>query len=222
MRLLVTFSVSCLLVVACSGDGRDDFSVAVTTSTSTTSAAAESTTTVAAVADGRPRANEDHFHSTYLIYVCGEKVRPFPEDSRDDITGIHTHGEGLIHIHPFQERVAGKNATLGVFFTESLGHLSDHLIAVPSGEFEEGIDSCGGEPADIRVLKWDTVDDVSPTVYTEELAGIRFDQPHQREGQLFTIAFVASSTSDRSIPRPDDTLLREYLGLPPVEVALGR
>jgi len=216
--------VGLLLIAACSADASDvsgTTAATTITSTSTTSTIAESTTTVAQVDDGRPRVNEDHFHSTYLLYVCGEKVRLFPEDVREDITGIHSHGDDLIHIHPFLERAAGQNATLGVFFTESLGHLSDDVLVVPTGEFEEGIDMCAGEPAEIRVLKWDTVDDVSPTVHTEDLARIRFDQPHAREGQLFTIAFVASSTSDRSIPRPDDTLLRQYLGLPPVEVALG-
>ena len=220
MKTVVALSAVCLLAVSCSGDGSGE-SVGTTTSAPASSSSSAVATTTAEVDDGRPRANADHFHSTYLLYVCGEKVRPFVEDLREDITGIHTHGDALIHIHPFLERSAGKNATLGVFFTESLGHLSDTKLAIPSGEFEEGVDMCDGESAEIRVLKWSTVEDVSPTVHTEDLSSVRLDQRHERDGQLFTIAFVAESTPDRSIPRPDDTRLREYLGLPPVEVALG-
>ena len=29
--------------------------------------------------------------------------------------GIHSHGDGLVHIHPFTAAEAGKNATLGKF-----------------------------------------------------------------------------------------------------------
>lgn len=188
-------------------------------STSVVATPTTTSTTIAEVDDGRPLANRDHFHSTYLIYACGEQLRPFGEDTRDDVTGIHTHGDALIHIHPFLERAAGINATLGVFFTESLGHLSDDVLVVPTGEYEEGVDTCDGEPGQIRVLKWDTIDDVSPTVFTEDLSSIRLDQPDEFHGQLFTIAFVSESTSNRSIPRPDDTALRRYLGLPPAEVA---
>ncbi|MDG1489018.1 MAG: hypothetical protein P8R36_01905, partial [Actinomycetota bacterium] len=44
----------------------------------------------------------NHWHSAYSVYVCDE-ISPsvYVNDSDDDRTGIHTHGDGLIHIHPF-------------------------------------------------------------------------------------------------------------------------
>ena len=45
---------------------------------------------------------EDHWHTAYNIFVCDEVIPTvFTNDSEDDRTGIHTHGDGLIHIHPF-------------------------------------------------------------------------------------------------------------------------
>lgn len=47
----------------------------------------------------------DHWHSAYSIYVCDE-ISPWVyfDDSGQDTTGIHSHGDGLIHIHPFVTR----------------------------------------------------------------------------------------------------------------------
>ena len=55
----------------------------------------------------------DHFHAAFGIYACGEFVAP--QDPNDPL-GIHTHSDGLIHVHPFEEAAAGDNATLGLFF----------------------------------------------------------------------------------------------------------
>ena len=52
---------------------------------------------------------DDHWHTAYGVYVCDE-LSPvmFPNDSSDNRTGIHTHGDGLIHIHPFVSSVTGQ------------------------------------------------------------------------------------------------------------------
>ena len=38
----------------------------------------------------------DHIHAALDIYVCGQKEPNLPFFE----AGIHTHGDGLIHIHP--------------------------------------------------------------------------------------------------------------------------
>ena len=40
----------------------------------------------------------DHWHAAYGIYICGTLEPPFTDDA--DPNGIHTHGDGVIHIHP--------------------------------------------------------------------------------------------------------------------------
>jgi len=44
-------------------------------------------------------------------------------DAQQDVLGIHTHGDGLIHIHPFSDSAAGVNANLGTLCASSLSTL---------------------------------------------------------------------------------------------------
>ena len=62
----------------------------------------------------------DHWHIAWGVYVCDKFIK-LPEPTGNDPVGIHTHGDGLIHAHPFSEKAAGKNATLARFFeTENI------------------------------------------------------------------------------------------------------
>ena len=62
-----------------------------------------------------PEPNRDHWHMAYGSYICDEYAAN-PSDVKADVGGIHAHGDGLIHVHPFTDGYAGKNATLGKFF----------------------------------------------------------------------------------------------------------
>src|SRR6476619_3770453 len=57
-----------------------------------------------------PVANKDHWHAAYGVYLCDQFAPPIT-DTRDP-KGIHTHGDGIIHIHPFVRSSSGNNATL--------------------------------------------------------------------------------------------------------------
>jgi hypothetical protein len=79
-------------------------------------------------AEAAPRAGDpttgeagDHWHASLDVYQCTDWVTTRgPEfetkaDNPDIRVGIHSHGDGLIHIHPFNSSEAGKNATVGRF-----------------------------------------------------------------------------------------------------------
>ena len=57
-----------------------------------------------------PVANQDHWHAAYGVYLCDDFAPPITDER--DPKGIHTHGDGIIHIHPFVRSSPGKNATL--------------------------------------------------------------------------------------------------------------
>ena len=59
----------------------------------------------------------EHWHSAIGIYVCDRWVSNL-SDRGPDALGIHTHDDGLIHIHPFLAGATGKAATLGKFFDQ--------------------------------------------------------------------------------------------------------
>jgi hypothetical protein len=64
----------------------------------------------------------DHWHTYLGVDICGEFLTPQPlfdqpvgAPAGTQNAGIHTHGDGLIHTHPFVNSEEGNNATLGKF-----------------------------------------------------------------------------------------------------------
>ena len=138
--------------------------------------------------DEPPVARRDHWHAAYGVYVCDRFLPPIqnPRDPR----GIHTHNDGLIHIHPFTSSAGGRNATLGVFLDAVDLELSDERIEVPGGEaLSEGDDQCNGQPGEV-VLK---VDD---RVLREGFRSVRL-----QDRMAITIGFVARGQGDH-LPTP--------------------
>lgn len=147
-----------------------------------------------------PRAFEDHWHSAYGIYICDEFLPDLPEFTAPQNGGNHTHGDGLIHVHPFSNARAGQNATLVNWFRDAgamLGggdQLSDDRLGVPGGDtYVEGEDSCDGVEGDpiVQVAVWDAairaVEGEEPDrIVTEDFGSIRFEA----DGMAYTIAYA--------------------------------
>lgn len=131
--------------------------------------------------------SDSHWHAAYGIYDCdaylgkvidnadGTKTVQGSIDATNfpDTAGIHAHDDGLIHIHPFLDRVAGKKARLGVFFDAVKMTMSDKKIVFPAdatGVKKTTLDvdkkKCKGKTAEISVLVWDSAKDTEPQRYT--------------------------------------------------------
>ena len=124
-----------------------------------------------------PVANKDHWHAAYGVYLCDE-FAPAITDERDP-KGIHTHGDGIIHIHPFVRSSSGKNATLKVFADATGMDLSDDQLQLPGGkEYKSGETKCGDKTGIVQVK-------VNDKVITKEVASI-----NPKDGDLITIAFA--------------------------------
>ena len=52
-----------------------------------------------------------HWHASYKIYICGERMANYPTVEGE----IHSHGDGFLHIHPQTEAFANDNANLATF-----------------------------------------------------------------------------------------------------------
>ena len=72
----------------------------------------------------------DHWHADYSITICGEEQAILPYTDG----GIHTHGDGVIHLHPKQMIESGRNANIARFMATAGGSLTDELIELPNGE----------------------------------------------------------------------------------------
>ncbi len=135
----------------------------------------------------------DHWHVAYGVYACGEFLQPLA-DARDDASGIHTHQDGLIHIHPFSTRYTGEGANLEAFARQVGLELSDDGFKLPDGRAYRNGDDCGGEPGVVQVKVWESAADPDGRLLESEVA--QFAPP---ENSLVTIAFAPEGAD---IPKP--------------------
>ena len=143
----------------------------------------------------------DHWHEAYGFYVCDSFLPP-AQDVEEDVLGIHTHGDGIIHIHPFGASSSGANARLGLFGDQVGIEFAEDGWRLPDGvEYRNGSATCGGQPADVVVYRWavDASPDTDGTdpvrVYRNNFEDIVFDA----DRQAFTFAVVPEGTVP---PRP--------------------
>lgn len=150
-----------------------------------------------------PAVGDDHWHSAVGVYVCDGFLPDIEEFESPE--GIHTHGDGVIHIHPFSESGAGDNARLGVFLDGAGIALADGELRVDGETYADG-DDCGGEPGRVVVARWSDVrsgDD--PQIVNQDAADLRFDA----SGEGYTIAFVPEGTDP---PMPESAPDLDALG----------
>ena len=149
----------------------------------------------------------DHWHAAYGIYHCDSFIPPL-SDVVADTTGIHTHEDSLLHIHPFSTAYTGERATIGAW-GETVGlELSDTAIDAAGITVENGDECADGEPGSVQVMKWDSIGDEEG----ELIEGDPADYAPQ-DGEILTIAFVAEGTE---IPKPDEQVLATLQAPPDV------
>jgi hypothetical protein len=94
----------------------------------------------------------DHWHAAYGFDVCGNFLPDLPQPA--NLIGLHTHGDGVIHIEP-QDPIAdtGKNATLGRFVNGYAGmKLTRTSFTVINKTWKNG-DMCGDKPGKVVVKR---------------------------------------------------------------------
>jgi hypothetical protein len=108
-------------------------------------------------AEAAPRAGDpttgeagDHWHASLDVNVCGQWEPPAPEfetkaDSGNVRVGIHSHGDGLIHIHPFNSSESGDAATVGRFVDYGGWSASSNSLDLWSGANGQPIRVKNGE-----------------------------------------------------------------------------
>jgi hypothetical protein len=129
-----------------------------------------------------PLPNEDHWHAALGVNVCGT-WQPNPPEfefraGSQVRAGLHSHGDGLMHIHPFSSDEAGDNATVGAFFTFGGWSVSEDSFSIWGGMQRSNGDECNGEPATVR---W--------SVNGEERSGDPGDYQPQ-DGDIVAIALL--------------------------------
>ncbi len=148
-----------------------------------------------------PVANQDHWHAAFGIDICGQ----FQENVADvgpDAVGIHTHQDGLIHIHPFVGAAAGDRSTFQLFADQIGVELGDDSFTLPDGTTYTNGDPCtdaDGKETEGRVALYvwppQATDATDPEIITSDIGATRFSE----DGQAFVLAFVPKD-ADVTLP----------------------
>ncbi|MEM7095598.1 MAG: hypothetical protein AAF567_21535 [Actinomycetota bacterium] len=156
-----------------------------------------------------PRQNIDHWHAVYGVYDCTTDSYVPSFQSTDDLNGIHSHGDGIIHIHPFFEASSGENAQMFHFLNEMRVSVDTERIVLDNGsELVAGTTCADGSPAAIRILHWDfdfqALGGEPPNeIITEDLGSVKFDN----DREVYVIAFAPA----------DQEFSSELNNLPPAD-----
>lgn len=142
-----------------------------------------------------PVANVDHWHAAYGVYVCDTWLPPLT-DQVQDVTGLHTHGDGIAHIHPFNTGAAGNNATVGKWGETTGIDFGSDSFTVNGTSYANGYD-CNGQPANVSLYVWNVDEpDAEPKIYTKDFGSVHFD----RDRLAMTFAVVPDGTE---VPKPE-------------------
>jgi len=171
---------------------------------------------------GPPRLG-DHWHAAYGMYVCDEwlpKLTGTKEEQSIDpvtgqqvytnksfrLTGVHSHGDGVIHYHPYTSLATGTRARLGLFLDVYDVKVSDTALQLPADQGGETYDSegaavfqgtsCEGQDAQMKVRVWKSYakpDDFQD--FITDFNSIRITN----NGMVFVIAIVPKGAD---IPMP--------------------
>jgi hypothetical protein len=93
---------------------------------------------------------EDHWHVAYKVYICGQRQPDFAIWQG----GIHTHDDGIIHIHPFLPSEEGEGARLVKWFEYGGGKLTQSEMRMPGSreEYKNGDECPDGSEAVLQVF----------------------------------------------------------------------
>jgi len=104
-----------------------------------------SATTHKSAAEVSPKIGE-HWHAYLGVDVCGTWLADAP--AFEEIAGstaragMHSHGDGLMHTHPYSSAEAGNNATVGRFVTEGGWKLSETSMTLWDAATHANGDTC--------------------------------------------------------------------------------
>ena len=133
-----------------------------------------------ATAPGGPKIGESHWHARYAFVVCDQVQpnAPFWE------AGVHTHGDGIIHMHPFTATEEGRGARLMKWFEYGGGVLTEDKVRLPGSndEYNNGDECRDGSQGTLQVF-------VTPAATGVEETLVDWSDYIPQDGDLVVVYF---------------------------------
>ena len=141
-----------------------------------------------------PRINRDHWHAAFSVYLCDHFAANIPQFESPD--GMHTHGDGVIHLHPFTPAASGHNSTLGFYANAITTNLKAGPFKLTATELQfpgdkkvwKNGDSCQGKPGKVKITVNGKQLTQDPSTYL------------MKDGDLIDVGFVPDATPLPSNP----------------------
>jgi hypothetical protein len=164
-----------------------------------------------------PAKANTHWHAALGVYDCdhwmgdasGRGIWNWPAATpeggparTDDPTlyaGLHSHDDGVIHMEPVASSEAGRNATVGLYFTYGGWSLSATSYSFLGADVSNGAACRDGA----GTLQWETAT-WNRTMGAQDYKVGSGDPAHHKleEGDIVVIAFLPAGTSLASIGNP--------------------
>jgi len=163
-----------------------------------------------------------HWHTAFGIYNCGQFLQPVA-DAQPDVDGIHTHQDGIIHIHPFDSSSRGRRAKLGVFFDQVNIDANDDRVKVPQPdgttvELKDGA-KCGtgadAKDGNLKLIVWDSPTSTTPKIYEKNIRAVHFDN----DRMVMTLALVPDDVDVNTLKPPSVPTLDQLSDVGPTAPA---
>src|SRR4029077_235899 len=95
------------------------------------------------------RVDVDFWTAAIGVRVCGAWLPNAPAAGLD--TGVHSHGDGLVYVHPFKPDEAGDKASLGLFLDRRGGQVAADGLQLWDGVEHRTGDTCpDGQVGQVR------------------------------------------------------------------------
>ncbi len=175
-------------------------------------------------AEARPGLS-DHWHSAYGVWDCtaegGGAFQPHFEGRRNsqgyayDPDGIHSHSDGIIHIHPYTANVTGEDATIDKFFEAMFVTMDvNGITAQEFGVISAADAVCDDQPAVIQIVRWSDALSAVASEPDERIYDNFGDVRFKKDGEAFTLALAPR---DSVVPLPPT--ISDLTGVSPSLVA---
>ena len=170
-----------------------------------------SASTNKSAAEVSPKIGE-HWHAYLGVNVCGTWLPNAPTFEENAAAsnataraGIHSHGDGLMHTHPYTPQEAGKNATTGRFLAEGGWSLSSTSMELWDGTTHANGDECTVDgKKEPSVVQWATGFPGKPwsgKAMSGDPAKYKF-----RDGEIVAVYFLPKGSKLPKPPGADDAL----------------
>lgn len=149
-------------------------------------------------ADGTPSRAGDQWFEAYGIYICDKYQAPI--DNPNNLFGISTENDGVIHIAPHQKKYAGHNTTLNLFARTVDLEITRTSFKLPNDEktYKSG-EKCGDKDGKFVVKEWSNAKD--PASGTEIKSNPK--SLLLKDNHAVAIAFIPNDMNWEDIPLPE-------------------